>query len=165
MTEQERKFKIGDIVRFASDITLEKLDGSEKLIVDKNKDYEVIFVFNDYNGEEICVLKMDGFDEAFLASGLVLIDRFEATPKSKLDGASKTEVLESFLRRSPECVDGDLYEIDGEIIAAKSLEGAIDIYRELNGDALIDSIKRTTNTHILIQNVLKEYTAKELCGF
>lgn len=161
MKEQERKFQIGDIVRVTANITLGKLDGKEGIIVDKNKDYEVIFVFNDHNGEEICVLRMDGFDQVFLACDLVIIDRFETTPELKLDGASKTEALESFLRNSPKYVEGDLYEIDGDIIAAKSLEGAIDVYRDMNGGVLIDSIKRKEQMHILIQNVLKEYPKKK----
>lgn len=160
---QERKFQIGDIVMVIADITLTKNDGKESLIVDKNKDYEVIFVFNDYYGEEICVLRMDGFDQVFLACDLELVKRVEATPKSKpdpkLDGASKTEALESFLRNYPIFVEGDLYEIDGDVIAAKSLDCAIDVYREMHNSELIDSIKRTN--HIFVQNVLKEYLKKE----
>lgn len=164
MTEQELKFQIGDIVRVVADITFEKLDKSEQLIVDKNKNYEVVFVFIDYYGQEVCILRMDGFDQMFLAnSDLELVKRVEATPEPKpepkLDGASKTEALESFLRNYPKFVEGDLYVIDGYVIAAKSLDGAIDVYREMHNSELIDSIKRTN--HIFVQNVLKEYLEKE----
>jgi hypothetical protein len=76
-----------------------------------------------------------------------------------LDGASKTEALESFLRNYPKFVEGDLYEIDGYMIAAKSLDGAIDVYREMHNSELIDSIKRTN--HIFVQNVLSEYLEKK----
>lgn len=158
MTEQERKFQIGDIVRVTAGITIEKPDGSEKFIVDKNKDYEVVFVFNGYGGEEICILRMDGFDQPFSESDLVIIDRFETTPESKFDYASKTEVLD-FLRNYPMFVEGDLYEIDGYMIAAKSLDCAIDVYREMHNSELIDSIKRTN--HIFVQNVLNEYLKKK----
>ena len=77
----------------------------------------------------------------------------------KLDGASKTEALESFLRNYPKFVEGDLYEIDGYMIAAKSLDCAIDVYREMHNSELIDSIKRTN--HIFVQNVLSEYLKKK----
>ena len=148
------KIEVNDIVTIVADVSFTDDEGNVQMRM-KDCDGRVLFLFRDWQNVDACILEVNGVQTPFRLTDLRLKEKapMPAEKEEHHENPEPYEVLKNFVATIPRWSIAYVYQINDELVAARSIEEAIGIfYQSKTEQVVIDNVKLLNHNHALVQN-------------